>query len=148
MPREVGRVLPGDPADLASRWPKCEVYGLRVVSVHLPNGNRVRSPNFDYKLRWMDRLVAHGETLLAMRQPVVLAGDFNVVPENFDIHDAVDAAVRDQVLRSPGCRVRGKVVGRCHHCQAQHRSDDLGNHVCRSCLPCAHWQAGRLRQAV
>jgi len=48
----------------------------------------VPSPNFDYKLRWMDRLLAHGETLLAARRPVVLAGDFNVVPTNFDIYNA------------------------------------------------------------
>jgi exodeoxyribonuclease III len=88
LPREIGRTLPGDPADLASRWLECEVHGLRVVSVYLPNGNPVPSPNFDYKLRWMDRLVAHGETLLASRRPVVLAGDFNVVPTNSDIYNA------------------------------------------------------------
>ena len=88
MPREVGRALPGDPSDLASRWLECEVHGLRVVSVYLPNGNPVPSPNFDYKLRWMDRLVAHGETLLASGRPVILAGDFNVVPTNFDIYNA------------------------------------------------------------
>jgi exodeoxyribonuclease III len=88
LPREIGRTLPGDPADLASRWLECEVHGLRVVSVYLPNGNPVPSPNFDYKLRWMDRLVAHGESLLAARRPVVLAGDFNVVPTNNDIYNA------------------------------------------------------------
>jgi exodeoxyribonuclease III len=88
LPREIGRTLPGDPADLASRWLECEVQGLHVVSVYLPNGNPVPSPNFDYKLRWMDRLVAHGESLLASRRPVVLAGDFNVVPTNNDIYNA------------------------------------------------------------
>ena len=88
LPREIGRTLPGDPADAASRWLECEVHGLHVASVYLPNGNPVPSPNFDYKLRWMDRLVAHGEALMASRRPVVMAGDFNVVPTNFDIYNA------------------------------------------------------------
>ena len=88
MPREVGRALPGDPSDLASRWLEVQVHGLRLVSVYLPNGNPVPSPNFDYKQRWMERLLAHGETLMASREDVVLAGDFNVVPTNFDIYNA------------------------------------------------------------
>lgn len=88
MPREVGRTLPGDPADLASRWLECEVHGLRVVSVYLPNGNPVPSPNFDYKQRWMERLLAHAQSLIDSGQPIVLAGDFNVVPTNFDIYNA------------------------------------------------------------
>jgi exodeoxyribonuclease-3 len=88
LPREVGRTLPGDPADLASRWLECEVHGLRVVSVYLPNGNPVPSPNFDYKQRWMERLIAHARTLMDSGRPVVLAGDFNVVPANADIYNA------------------------------------------------------------
>ena len=87
-PVEVRRGLPGDPEDVAARWLEAKVRGLHVVSVYLPNGNPVPSPNFDYKQRWMERLLAHGETLLASRQPVVLAGDFNVVPTNFDIYNA------------------------------------------------------------
>ena len=87
-PREVGRTLPGDPADLASRWLECDVQGLRVVSVYLPNGNPVPSDNFDYKQRWMERLIAHAQSLMASGLPVVLAGDFNVVPTNRDIYNA------------------------------------------------------------
>lgn len=87
-PREIGRTLPGDPADLASRWLECEVHGLHVVSVYLPNGNPVPSPNFDYKLRWMDRLLVHAQALMDSGRPIVLAGDFNVVPTNSDIYNA------------------------------------------------------------
>jgi exodeoxyribonuclease-3 len=88
LPREVGRTLPGDPADLASRWLECEVHGLRIVSVYLPNGNPVPSPNFDYKQRWMERLIAHARVLMDSGRPVILAGDFNVVPTNADIYNA------------------------------------------------------------
>lgn len=87
-PREVRRGLPGDDGDISARWLECEVHGLRIVSVYLPNGNPVPSPNFDYKQRWMERLIAHGATLMDSGAPVILAGDFNVVPTNFDIYNA------------------------------------------------------------
>jgi exodeoxyribonuclease-3 len=87
-PVEVRRGLPGEPEDVAARWLEAKVRGLHVVSVYLPNGNPVPSANFDYKQRWMQRLVAYGEDLLASRAPTVLAGDFNVVPTNFDIYNA------------------------------------------------------------
>jgi len=87
-PVEVRRGLPGDAGDVASRWLESEVDGLRIVSLYLPNGNPVPSPNFDYKQRWMERLVSHARTLMDSGQPVVLAGDFNVVPTNFDIYNA------------------------------------------------------------
>jgi exodeoxyribonuclease-3 len=87
-PRELHRGLPGDPSDLGARWIEAEVHGVHVVSVYLPNGNPVPSLNFDYKQRWMERLIAHGETLMASGRPVVLAGDFNVVPTNADIYNA------------------------------------------------------------
>jgi exodeoxyribonuclease-3 len=87
-PVELRRGLPGDPEDVASRWLEADIDGLRIVSVYLPNGNPVPSPNFDYKQRWMKRLLAHGEALMADGVPTVLAGDFNVVPTNFDIYNA------------------------------------------------------------
>lgn len=87
-PVEVRRGLPGDEADLSTRWLEADVHGLRVVSVYLPNGNPVPSPNFDFKQRWMERLVAHAQELMASGLPVVLAGDFNVVPTNLDIYNA------------------------------------------------------------
>jgi exodeoxyribonuclease III len=87
-PVEVRRGLPGDPSDGSARYLEADVRGLRVASVYLPNGNPVPSDNFDYKQRWMERLLAYGETLMAARVPVVLAGDFNVVPTNADIYNA------------------------------------------------------------
>ena len=62
--------------------------GLHVVSVYLPNGNPVPSLNFDYKQRWMERLIAHAQALGDSGGDVILAGDFNVVPTNFDIYNA------------------------------------------------------------
>jgi exodeoxyribonuclease-3 len=85
---EVRRGLPGEDSDTASRWLEADVAGLRIVSVYLPNGNPVPSPNFDYKLRWMERLLAHARTLMDSGRDVILAGDFNVVPTNFDIYNA------------------------------------------------------------
>jgi len=87
-PVEVRRGLPGDDGDAASRWLEADIHGLRIVSVYLPNGNPVPSPNFDYKQRWMQRLQAHAQALMDSGRDVVLAGDFNVVPTNFDIYNA------------------------------------------------------------
>jgi exodeoxyribonuclease-3 len=87
-PVELRRGVPGDDADLASRYLEAEVGGLRIASVYLPNGNPVPSPNFDYKLRWMERFIVHAQALMDSGAPVVLAGDFNVVPTNRDIYNA------------------------------------------------------------
>lgn len=87
-PVEVRRGLPGDDTDVSSRWLEADIHGLRVVSVYLPNGNPVDSPNYEYKHRWMERLVRYGQTLMDSGLPVILAGDFNVVPTNFDIYNA------------------------------------------------------------
>src|SRR3954453_4762073 len=78
--RRVG--LPGDPDDTHSRYIEAEVNGLIVASLYLPNGNPVGTEKFDYKLRWMERLRAHAEELLRHESPVILCGDWNVVPED------------------------------------------------------------------
>lgn len=72
--------LPGDPEDEQARYLEAEVAGVRVASIYLPNGNPQPGPKFDYKLAWFDRLIAHARGLLTMEQPVVLAGDYNVIP--------------------------------------------------------------------
>jgi len=87
-PMEVRRGLPGDAADLQARYLEASLAGLTVASVYLPNGNPQPSPNFDYKLAWMERLIAHAATLIGMGGDVVLAGDFNVVPTSADIYNA------------------------------------------------------------
>src|SRR5678816_4072669 len=81
-PRRVG--LPGDPDDTHSRYIEAEVNGLIVGSLYLPNGNPIGTEKFDYKLRWMERLRERAATILAEERPAVLAGDFNVIPEDRD----------------------------------------------------------------
>ena len=84
-PRERRRGLPGEPSDVATRYLEATVEGLVVASVYLPNGNPVDSPNYAYKLRWFERLVAYAGRLARSRSPAVLAGDLNVVPTDRDI---------------------------------------------------------------
>jgi exodeoxyribonuclease-3 len=86
-PRETNRGLPGDPTDVHSRYIEAEVNGIIVGCLYLPNGNPQPGPKFDYKLAWFERLNQHAATLLKLRQPVLLAGDYNVVPTDFDIYD-------------------------------------------------------------
>ena len=86
-PREVRRGLPGEPNAHQARYLEAEVQGLRIASVYLPNGNPAPSENFDFKLAWFDCFNRYAETLIASGAPVVLAGDFNVVPTDFDIYD-------------------------------------------------------------
>jgi exodeoxyribonuclease-3 len=88
LPREVRRGLPGDSLDLQARYLEAEVFGLRVASVYLPNGNPQPGPKFDYKLAWFERLIEHAQTLLEEAKDVVLGGDFNVVPTDKDIYNA------------------------------------------------------------
>ena len=78
--------LPGDPADAQSRYIEAAVNGVLVASLYLPNGNPQPGPKFDYKLAWFERLIAHAAELRAAGVPAVLAGDYNVVPSDFDIY--------------------------------------------------------------
>src|SRR5690606_15612237 len=72
--------------DRQARYLEAAVRGVLVASIYLPNGNPQPGPKFQYKLAWFDRLIAHAESLLATGVPVVLAGDFNVVPTERDIY--------------------------------------------------------------
>jgi exodeoxyribonuclease-3 len=85
QPQETQRGLPGDPSDEHSRYIEADVFGLRVVCIYLPNGNPVPGPKFDYKLAWMERLRARMRELRAAEIPVVVTGDFNVIPEDKDV---------------------------------------------------------------
>jgi exodeoxyribonuclease-3 len=90
--------LPGDPDDSHSRYIEAEVGDLIVGSLYLPNGNPVGTEKFDYKIRWMERLGDHASELLAVERPVVLAGDWNVVPEDRDVF-SVRATQHDAVMQ-------------------------------------------------
>ena len=80
------RALPDDPADTQARYIEAAVRGVIVASIYLPNGNPSPGPKFAYKLAWFERLLAHADTLMAAGVPVVLAGDYNVVPTEADIY--------------------------------------------------------------
>jgi exodeoxyribonuclease-3 len=80
------RRLPGDAGDEQSRYIEAAVGGVLVACLYAPNGNPQPGPKFDYKLAWLKRLNAHAGKLLKSGAPVVIAGDFNVVPTAFDIY--------------------------------------------------------------
>lgn len=82
--------LPGDLSDDQARYLEARVAGVRVASIYLPNGNPVDTPKFDYKLAWFARLEARARDLLATEEPVVLGGDYNVIPEAEDVYDPAD----------------------------------------------------------
>jgi exodeoxyribonuclease-3 len=83
---ETRRGLPGDPDDSHSRYIEGAVNGLLIGGLYLPNGNPKPGPKFDYKLRWFDRLITYAAKLLVSDQPVMLAGDFNVMPTDLDVY--------------------------------------------------------------
>ncbi len=98
--------LPGDEGDEQARYieavTETDAGVLRVASIYLPNGNPVASDKFAYKLAWMERLIAHARGLLALEEPVVLGGDYNVIPQDGDCHDP--AAWQGDALFRPESR--------------------------------------------
>jgi exodeoxyribonuclease III len=86
-PKETRRGLPDAGADSHSRYIEGTVNGVRVGCLYLPNGNPQPGPKFDYKLAWFERLLRHADVLCRGEEPVVLAGDYNVVPTDFDIYN-------------------------------------------------------------
>ncbi len=80
------RRLPGDPTDQQARYIEAAVNGILIACIYLPNGNPQPGPKFTYKLHWCERLAVHAADLIAEGIPVVLAGDFNVVPTEADIY--------------------------------------------------------------
>lgn len=94
--------LPGDPQDVQARYVEAAVQGVLVGCLYLPNGNPSPGPKFAYKLAWFDRLISHAADLLAANVPVVLAGDFNVVPTPEDIYP--NRSMDGNALISPEAR--------------------------------------------
>ncbi|MGN6637803.1 MAG: exodeoxyribonuclease III, partial [Mucilaginibacter sp.] len=84
--KERCRVLPGDPEDSHSRYIEADLDGLIIGCLYLPNGNPAPGPKFDYKLRWFERLTTHAADLLASGAPVILTGDYNVMPTELDVY--------------------------------------------------------------
>ena len=88
---DVIKGLPGDDADDQARYVEATIMSetpVRVGGLYLPNGNPAPGPKYDYKLSWMERLSARADELLALEEPFVLAGDYNVIPREEDCWDA------------------------------------------------------------
>ncbi|MCX2432678.1 exodeoxyribonuclease III [Pedobacter sp. GR22-10] len=84
--KELKRGLPGDPEDLHSRYIEALVNDIVIGCLYLPNGNPTPGPKFDYKMAWFERLTDHASKLLEYNLPVVLAGDYNVMPAEKDVY--------------------------------------------------------------
>ncbi|MBN8857959.1 MAG: exodeoxyribonuclease III [Sphingobacteriales bacterium] len=85
-PQEIRRVLPGDPEDTHSRYIEADAGSIVIGSLYLPNGNPAPGPKFDYKLAWLERFQIHAKALVNMNKPVVLAGDYNIIPADEDVY--------------------------------------------------------------
>ena len=102
VPVEVRRGLPGDPDDTHSRYLEAAVNGILIGCLYLPNGNPAPGPKFDYKLKWFHRFIKHAKSLLKQKVPVVLAGDYNVMPTDLDVYKP--ESWRDDALFRPEVR--------------------------------------------
>lgn len=101
---DVMRRLPGNDEDEQARYIEGTIQGIRVASIYLPNGNPIDTEKFPYKLRWMDLLIERAKELLTWEEPVVLAGDYNIIPQDEDCYDA--KAWEGDALTQPESRNR------------------------------------------
>ena len=122
---EVQRGLPGDDADEQARYLEADVNGVRIASIYLPNGNPQPGPKFDYKLAWMKRLEARAALLLASEMPTVLAGDYNVAPEDRDVF-SMQAMANDALVQPESRAALRRIVhqGWTEALRAVHPADD------------------------
>ena len=107
---EIRRSLPGDPDDDAEPLPRSGGGGRGRACLYLPNGNPQPGPKFDYKLAWFERFIQHAAALYESGQPVVLAGDYNVVPTDFDIYNP-RSWLKDALLQPRSARVLSAPAG-------------------------------------
>jgi exodeoxyribonuclease-3 len=103
---DVTRGLPGDDTDEQARWIEATVMGnaaaVRVCGLYLPNGNPVPGPKYDYKLAWMERMAARAQELLNLEEPFLMAGDYNIIPQDEDAKRP--EAWREDALARPESR--------------------------------------------
>jgi exodeoxyribonuclease-3 len=85
-PEEIRRAMPGDEEDVQSRYIEAMINGVLVGCLYLPNGNPAPGPKFDYKLQWFERFTKYAKELLKSGAPVVLTGDYNVIPTEMDVY--------------------------------------------------------------
>lgn len=110
--------------DEQARYIEATINGVRIASIYLPNGNPRPGPKFDYKLSWMERLVAHAEGLLTNEQPVVLAGDYNIIPKDEDCHNP--AAWVEDALTQPESRAHFRALKNLGYLDAQRQIKPTG----------------------
>jgi len=97
--QETRRGLPGDPDDVQSRYIEAAINGVLIAGLYLPNGNPRPGPKFEFKLTWFDRLHTHLASLINLEAPVIVAGDFNVIPTDLDVY--APERWRDDALFAP-----------------------------------------------
>jgi len=119
------RTLPGDTDDTESRYIEAAIEGVLVACLYAPNGNPQPGPRFTYKLRWMERFNAHAAELFAAGLPVVLAGDYNVVPTDFDIYSPTSSWKDDALLQPEPRAVYARLLeqGWCDAVRARHPNE-------------------------
>lgn len=108
-PVETRRDLPGDPADVHSRYIEAEIGDLVIGCLYLPNGNPWPGPKFDYKLRWFERFIDHAKKHVKSGRRVILAGDFNVMPTELDVYKP-ERWIDDALFRVEVRNAYGKLI--------------------------------------
>jgi exodeoxyribonuclease-3 len=103
----ISRALAGSDVDSHARFLEVVVHGIRIVNIYLPNGNPIGSDRFEYKLAWMDRLQSQMKKWLTSDVPTIVAGDFNVIPEDIDCHKPASWATDALFQPEPRARYRG-----------------------------------------
>jgi exodeoxyribonuclease III len=123
---DIRRGLPGDDGDEQARYLEGAISTptgvVRVASIYLPNGNPIGTPKFDYKLAWMDRLIAHARRLQEQEEPLVLCGDYNVIPEPKDA--ANPEAWANDALFQPESRAKLRELENLGFCDAVRACSD------------------------
>jgi exodeoxyribonuclease III len=109
QPIETRRAVPGQEDDPHARYLEAAVQGVIIAGLYLPNGNPIRGPKFAYKLAWFESLIRHAQGLYDSGAPVVLAGDFNVVPTDLDIYDPKSWR-RDALLQPESRECYGRLL--------------------------------------
>lgn len=108
-PLLIRKGLPGEEEDTQARYLEAAAHGVIVGCLYLPNGNPQPGPKFEYKLRWFEHLIQHAETLQSTDHPVVLAGDFNVVPTDEDIYNP-RSWLKDALLQPQSRECYGRLL--------------------------------------
>jgi exodeoxyribonuclease-3 len=108
---ELGKTLPGDDEDVQSRYMEAIVNGILICCLYLPNGNPAPGPKFDYKLKWFERLHERANYLKKKKIPVILVGDFNVMPTEMDVYKP-ERWVKDALFRPETRAAFKKLVGK------------------------------------